>query len=522
MQKTNASRWKRMGVAVATASLLISLTACGPGAEEPQGGDEPRILRIAHNTPPTSFDPARSATFGITFLSLVYESLIKRNPDGLLEPGLATEWELNDTADELTLTLREGVTFQDGAAFDAEAVKANLDFAPERGGQITSQLSIIENVEVLGDYEVKISMSRPAADILGMLASEAGMMISPDALGSEDLGTNPVGTGPFTLDVFNQTGVQYAKWEDYWDADRVKLDRIEYLTGLNDPARLNALLTGEANYGTSMRFTQIPEAEARGQGEIVSVTGSQAFFYGIMLNTANSELSNPAMRLAIQHAIDREGIAEALFDGVEGCEPIAQPFPTAYWASDPALEQSDDAAYDPELARRLLEEAGLTGVEFTLYVGATAIFENMAAAVQEQLNAVGMKVAVESFEPAALSDLRARGEYVASIASVQSGRPDPATFVSQFYLPDGIFNPGGTSYTGIEEPLAAMNATADQDERAGYMHEIAAQVLAQGPTVIPICSASTVIMHNAELGGVNVPVNYDYDLSYIYFNEDED
>ena len=512
-----ASKLKRVAAVVSVSALLVALAACsGGGSEEPTEDLGPQVLKVAHNTPPTSLDPARSATFGPTFLNLIYESLLKRDGDGNLGPGLATEWELSEDAEELTLTLREGVTFQDGEVFDAEAVKANLDFAPERGGDISKQLSVIDDVEVIDDTHVKISMSRPAADLLGMLASEAGMMISPEHLGAEDLGTNPVGTGPFMVDVFNQTGIQYAKWDDYWNAERVKLDRIEYMTGLDDAARLNAVLTGEADLGTSMRYTQIPEVEERGGGDVVATTAPAAFVYGIMLNTGRAGLDNPEMRLAIQHAIDRAGIAEALFAG--GCEPIAQPFPTSYWASDPALEDLPEAQYDPDAARALLEEAGLVGAPLTLYVGATTVFQNMAAAVQEQLNAVGLNVNVQVIEPAELSKLRADGEFETSIASVQTGRPDPAQFVRQFYLPDGIFNPGGTTYSGIEVPLFQMNTTVDKDARAEYMHEINKQVIEQGPTMIPICSAEVVNFHAKDVKGLVLPVNYDFDLSTIYFD----
>src|SRR5690606_12033492 len=111
----------------------------------------------------------------------------------------------------------EGVEFHDGTPFDAEAVKANLDAAPDRAGQIASQLKIVTGVEVIDDTHIVLTMSRPAADILGVLASEAGMMISPEALASADLGSNPVGTGPFLLTKQSQTGLTYEAWDGYWN-----------------------------------------------------------------------------------------------------------------------------------------------------------------------------------------------------------------------------------------------------------------------------------------------------------------
>ncbi len=514
----------RLTALASAAALVVGLAGCDTGGSggEDTANDEPRIVRVGTSAALSSLDPARSATPGISFLTPVYEALVLRDAEGLLQPGLATEWALSEDATELELTLREGVEFHDGAPFDAAAVKANLDAAPDRGGQITSQLSILSGVEVLDDYRVKLTLSRPAADILGVLASEAGMMISPNALGAEDLGTNPVGTGPFTVDEQNQTGIFYDAWDGYWNADRIMIDRLEVFTAMDDDqVRLNALLTGEIDV-TAVRTTQLEEAEQRSEpGQFVTKSGSQATVVGIMLNTAQGQWANQAMRLAAQHALDRVGISNAIFGGAEGCEPVSQPFPTSYWANDPKLEGSEDAAYDPDLAREILEDAGLVGIPVKLYVGAATQYQNMAAAVQQQLNEVGMDVTVESFDTATLSDLRASGNFEASIALVNSGRPDPAQFVQQFYMPEGVFNYGDFVFDGIAEPLAAMNATVDQDERAGYMHEIAAQVLEQGSTVIPVCSPTSVWMHRSDIDGFEVAVNYDTDYTHMYFVEDK-
>jgi peptide/nickel transport system substrate-binding protein len=267
-----------------------------------------------------------------------------------------------------------------------------------------------------------------------------------------------------------------------------------------------------------VRYTQIEEAEQRAPDTVEILTGNRATVVGIMVNTAQGVWANEDMRLAVMHAIDRQGISDALYGG--GCEAVAQPYPTSYWASNPDLVDSDLAAYDPDLARELIEDAGLTGTPVKLYVGAATLYQNMAAAVQEQLNLIGLSVTVESFDTATLSDLRSRGEFEASIALVNSARPDPATFVAQYYGPSGVFNYGKIDY-GIEGPMAELNETADQDERAGSMHEIMEKVLEQGPSIIPICAPTDTVMHSSEVAGISIPVNYDNDWTYAYFKEDE-
>src|SRR5690349_14076606 len=106
---SNGSQLGRRIAAFASAAVLaLGLAACG-GGSSPDENDEPKVLRVGSATALTSLDPARSSTQAILFLTPVYESLIKRDAEGLLQPGLATEWELSEDATELELTLREGV-----------------------------------------------------------------------------------------------------------------------------------------------------------------------------------------------------------------------------------------------------------------------------------------------------------------------------------------------------------------------------------------------------------------------------
>lgn len=518
---TVSRKLKRATAVAAAAVMALGLAACSGGGGEPtEEPHEPRILRVGSAAAQNSLDPALIAVGADAFLYPVYEPLIKRDAQALLGPGLATEWELNDDATELTLTLREGVEFHDGTPFNAEAVKANLDAAPDRGGAIASQLKIVTDVEVIDDTHVKLTMSRPAADILGVLASQAGMMISPEALGSEDLGTNPVGTGPFLLDKVTQNETSFVRWDGYWDPDRIKLDGITFVRLDEAQTRLNAVITGEVDLAMVMPYPSVAEVEDRAPDTVIAEIGNRAYAVALWVNTAQGQWANPALRQAAMHAIDREGIATSLY-GNGGCEPVIQPYPTSYWASDPKLASHEAGEYNPELAQKLIEDAGLVGTPVNIYVGSVPVYQNMAAAIQEQFNAVGLSVTVEALDTGTLSDLRSKGQFEASIAVVEAGRPDPAQFVAQYYMPDGVFNYGHQVYEGIEEPLAAMNATVDQDERAGYMHEIAEKVLEQGPFIIPICSPTQVTLHSADVGGVEVWLNNDNDYTGVYFKEDE-
>jgi peptide/nickel transport system substrate-binding protein len=516
-----SSKWKGIVAVASAAVLVVGLAACSGGDKnaDNSGSHAPRILKIGSAAGMNSLDPARIAVGADAFLFPVYEPLIRRDPKALLTPGLATKWKLSADATELDMTLRSGVKFQDGTPFDAAAVKANLDAAPSRGGQLAAQLSVITGVDVIDKQHVKITMSRPAADILGVLASGPGMMISPKALGSPDLGTKPVGTGPFKLVSATQTSINYKAWSGYWDKRRIKLDEIDFVRLDDDQTRLNAVLTNEIQIGMVMGYAQIDEQKARAPKTVVSEVGSRAYAIGLWVNTAEGQWANPAMRLAAQHAIDRKGISDALFKG--GCEPVAQPFPTSFWASDPSLEKSADVKYDPKLAHQILEDAGLLGVKVKIYTGSAPTYANTGVAVQGQLNAVGMDVTVEPVDTATLNEVRGKGQFEASIATIEAGRPDPAQFVDSYFTENGVFNFGHQVYTGIEKPLAAMKSSVDQDVRATNMHKIMKQVIEQGPTVFGICSPTQVTMHSSKVAGVKVWLDNDNDYTGVYFKDDK-
>jgi peptide/nickel transport system substrate-binding protein len=265
--------------------LVVALAAC-TGSDEGNEPTGPQILKVGTAAAFNSLDPARIAVGADAFLFPVYEPLIRRDPESLLQPGLATEWTLSDDATQLSLTLRDGVTFQDGTPFNADAVKANLDAAPDRGGSIASQLSVITSVDVVDEQHVTLNLKRPAADLLGVLASGAGMMISPKGLGSEDLGNNPVGTGPFTLDQMTQNTLSFDAWDGYWDKDRIKLDRIEFHRIDDAQTRLNAVLTGETQVSMVMPFPQVEEQKQRAPDTVVSEIGYRAYATALWVNTA--------------------------------------------------------------------------------------------------------------------------------------------------------------------------------------------------------------------------------------------
>lgn len=506
MKKTRNVRWKLTALLAAT---TLVVTACAGGGEEStEGGDG--VLRYGSSWKPTSLDPRQSASFDPIFLLTSYDALIHREADGSSAPGLATEWQLSDDALQLDLVLREDVTFQDGEVFDADAVAANIEDSSQEGKTTASTLSIIESVEVVDDTHVSLHLSSPGASLINALSGEAGMMISPAALGNEDLGTKPVGAGPFTLVSNTQAGLTYEKWDGYWDADSIALDGLEIKYLLDDPARTRALTSGQVDMAV-LYGTQVKEVESAGK-EVA--TGNAAYMFAFWLNAGVAPFDDPDVRRAMVHAIDREAINDAVFAGT--CEAIVQPYSSGLWSHVDGLEESDAGKYDPERARELLADAGYPdGFDFTLLAGSSKIFGQAQEVMQAQLQEVGVNMSIDVREPTEVVTARRKGDFQASFAAIQPGRPDESQFLTDFFVPGGRNNPGGFSEPAINEPLAQLRLESDQDARQEPMHEIVTTLLDAGAPLQPLCSQEVIFAFDPKVKGVEVSVNYDYEFRNI-------
>lgn len=506
MSTARKVRWKLTALLAAVA-LVTTACASGGGGEQ---GDDGDVLRYGSSWKPTSLDPRQSASFDPIFLLTSYDALIHREADGSLAPGLATEWQLSEDALQLDLVLREDVTFQDGAVFNADAVVANIEDSSQDGKTTAGALSIVDSVEVIDDTHVSLLLSSPGASLINALSGEAGMMISPDALGNDDLGTAPVGAGPFTLVSNTQAGLTYEKWDDYWDADSIALDGLDIKYLLDDPARTNALTSGQVDMAV-LYGTQVAEVEAASKSV---ETGNAAYMFAFWLNSGAEPFDDPDVRRAMVHALDRSAINDAVFAGT--CEPIVQPYSSGLWSHVDGLEESDAGQYDPELAKQLLADAGYAdGFDFTLLAGSSKIFGQAEEVMQAQLAEIGVNMSIDVREPTEVVTARRKGDFQASFAAIQPGRPDESQFLTDYFVPGGRNNPGGFSEPAIDEPLAQLRLQGDQEARTEPMHEIVTTLLDAGAPLQPLCSQEVIFAFDPKVKGVEVSVNYDYEFRNI-------
>lgn len=195
-------------IALLTAATVLA--GCS-GADGQAPGEGSRTLTIATMTLPQSLDPNDANGSAMPFFQAVYDTLVKREPDGRYSPMLASEWKYSDDQTELALTLRSDVKFDDGTPFNAQAVKANMERFRKGGGAQAKTLNDVKGIEVVDDTHVTLRLSQPNSAMLYYLSDAAGLMANPaDFTKGEALKTKPNGTGPYELDL-SQTVIG-TKW----------------------------------------------------------------------------------------------------------------------------------------------------------------------------------------------------------------------------------------------------------------------------------------------------------------------
>jgi peptide/nickel transport system substrate-binding protein len=457
-----------------TAAVALALTACAGGgstsdsAESGEAGATAPLLVIGSLQEPSSWDPAQANEGHLApIFQSVYDTLIKREPDGELSPMLATEWTTSEDGLSLELELRDDVTFTDGTPFDAEAVKANIEHFKTANGPMQGNLSNVTGAEVVDEDTVILRLDSPDPDLPQNLSNAGGYMGSPAALGSSDIAAEPVGTGPYVLDTSSTVvGSTYkvTRNEDYW-GDPLPFDAVEFRILADETARLNALTSGQIDFASLNRAASAVQAEAAGvnQPDPFSVNWGGILFFD-RDGQLQPELADVRVREALAIAIDAQALVDVGWEGLG--QATAQVFGPDTEAYDESLDSA--YAYDPERAMELLEEAGASDLEITLPI--SPVFEPIIYdAIIQNWEDIGVTVNRHQWGPGEAIPSMQRGEFPIAFMTLAQ-RSDWNT--TQFLLsPESPWNPLGSSDPELDALIAEYPA-ADEAGRADIARQI--------------------------------------------------
>ena len=425
-------------------------------------------LRIGLQDDADVLDPDQSRTFvGRIVYTAPCDKLVDITPELEIIPQLATKWSWNDDGTKLTMSLREGVVFHDGTPFDAEAVKANIERSktlPE--SRRKSELSSVDTVEVTGSHEVEISLTGADATLLAQFADRSGMMLSPTATEAKgvEFGLEPVCSGPFSfVERVQQDRIVLAKFEDYWNADAIHVDRVVYLPIPDTTVRLANLRAGDLQMLERLSATDVASAK---EDDALTVAEAVSLGYqGMTINVGNGERSETPLgednrvRQALELSIDREALNQVVFEGA--FMPGNQPFPpTSPWYN----KDVPIPARDVDAAKALLADAGIDRLAIEVQVANNPVQMQVMQVVQSMASEAGIDVEIVAKEFAAMLEDQTAGIYQVTQVG-WSGRVDPDGNIHQFMTCEGGINDSKYCNSEIDRLLNEARSSNDPAAR---------------------------------------------------------
>jgi peptide/nickel transport system substrate-binding protein len=403
-------------------------------------------------------------------LSPMCDSLYRLDKNARPQPSLATAVpELSADGLTATIKLRSGVKFNDGTVFDAAAVKASLQLAKKQSAYLGAP---IKSINASAPDTVVIHLTKPYAPLKADLAGPGGMIVSPaqvKKLGKK-FGTHPVCVGPFrfTRRVAGDS-ITLSRSPLYYDADRIKLDSIQFKIIPDPNARIAAVQSGEVQVAESANGPDLPRLEANADLVVAKSTGLG--WQGLFVNVGNSNgvgkpikprntplAKSAEVRQAFSLAIDRDAIAKLQGGGtVAGCSPIS---PVSDLYEKPACPKRDVAK-----AKELIQKSGVsTPIKATLVAPLGKDSQRIMQAIQSMVREVGFDVKIDTCDVAACVGRALAGNF--DLAEIQfSGLPDPDANISPFFLTGSFLGFSGMPNPKVDDLLAQAREANDPQKR---------------------------------------------------------
>ncbi len=386
-------------------TLVIGALALAPdawAASQPQVGG---TLIYAAGADPDSLDPANTdSNPGEAIGRMMNNFLVRFDAKLNLVPDLATKWTTSKDGLTWSFTLRKGVKFHDGTPFNAEAVKYNFErfLGPEKPLKASLHTPIIKSVDVVDEYTVRFNLKVPFAFFLNNLAHSASAMVSPEAhkKWGRDLTLHPVGTGPFKfVEWVRGDRIVLVRNDDYFEG-KPRLDKVIVRTVREDSARVLGLEAGDYDLIVRIPPEDVARLTRSGRVRIEAAQSNRALRIGI--NASKKPFDDVRVRQALNNAVDKESIVKNIYQG------LASVIPTMVGPLNTGYAPLKGYPYDPAKAKKLLAEAGYpNGFKTTLWTPKGRYLKDfeLAQAVQQQLQAVGVAASLETFEWAAYLSL---------------------------------------------------------------------------------------------------------------------
>ncbi|GGE19540.1 ABC transporter substrate-binding protein [Aureimonas endophytica] len=504
---------KRTSVLLAASALAMMLASAASA----------KTLVYCSEGSPEGFDPGLY-TAGTTFdaSSKTAYNRLTEFKKGTTEvvPGLAESWEVSSDGLSYTFHLRKGVKFQTTDfftptrdfnaddvifSFDRQYNKSN-PFAAYAGDNTYGYYSdmdmprLVKSWEKVDDSTVKLTLTQPNAPMLATLAMDFASIMSKEyadkliADGTpEKLNQQPLGTGPFAFVAYQQDAViRYKAHEGYWGGKQA-IDDLVFAITPDASVRLQRLKAGECQIAAYPNPSDIPALKSDSSLNVMEQSGLNIGY--LAYNTTQPPFDKPEVRRAMNMAVNKQAILEAVYPGIG--QIAKNPIPPTLWGFNNSVE---DDKYDPEAAKAALEKAGVKDISVKLWAMPVARPYNpngrrMAELVQADFAKVGVKAEIVSYDWTQYLKLAGDPKHDGIVMAGWTGdNGDPDNFFSPLLGCNGVGSGNKAAWCNKDFDALIQKASAipDQAERAKLYEQ--AQVIFKKDAPWATIAHSTVVL----------------------------
>ncbi len=492
-------------VMILLAGCAAPAPAVAPAAEDaPVAAGEPvrggQLVR-AMTGEPAQIDPQGAASSGLSLvLPYLFDTLVIRDVDNSIHPLLAESWESSDDHKTITMKLKPGVVFQDGAPLNAKAVKFTFERFKEKGmaSPIYSGIKEIAGIEAVDDLTVRFTFDQPAPAFWSTLTMPYAAIISPTTAQEVDAAGegHQVGTGLFKLGEWlaGQSLTLAANPNYAWGPGEIVentgapyLSEIVFKVIPDATTQLAALEAGEVDVIFVNQPAHLAKLAAMPGVMSEEIVLNSLIYLGY--NAAKPPFDEPLVRQALAHAVDKTQIVDIALGGL-GKQAFA-PLPPTLPGFDASL-QENELGYAPEQAKTLLQEAGFTqtadggwerdgvALKGLLLTSNRAPNEAIATLIQSQLQKIGIPMEIQQLDSRAVMDATTAGAFDLLLWRFEWSDPDGLRI---FLGSDAIGSTNRTAYSNPEVDALLNQAAHETGEAARAALYLDAQklILADAP-----------------------------------------
>jgi peptide/nickel transport system substrate-binding protein len=476
------------GALAAAGALLTAVSAGDPALAQKQGG----ILRMYSPDSPASMSILEEATvfaegpmMGVFNNLVIYDQHVPQNSLQSIVPDLALGWSWSEDGTELTMPLRQDVTWHDGKPFTARDVLCTWDLLTGKSNEKLrvnprkSWYANLESVTSKGDNEVTFHLTRPQPAFLALLASGFSPVYPCHILPAQ-MRQHPIGTGPYRFVEFKPNErITLTRNPDYWKKGRPYLDGIEYTIVRNLSTAVLGFVAGkfDMTFSYSLTVALLNDAKSQRPEAICELT-SGSISRNLLINWEKPPFDNRALRRAMALSLDRRAFIDIISGGQGEIGGVMQPAPDGLWGMPPEMLNSLPG-YDPDVeknrakARQMMKELGY-GLENHLKIKVTVrdipYYRDPGVLLIDQLKQVYIDGELEPVDTTSFFPKMMRRDY--SVALNLQGAGDPDQTLPLLYGCASEFNRNHYCNPEVESLIGQQSREADQDKRRVLVWQI--------------------------------------------------